>query len=516
MQNCPNEFGEATMSNSRRELAAVTSRAKRRFPDHSLDNVYPVCVPIYELRLLVTTLAEDKISTSARFILRLVNAGVEQPTEIGRMLGLPANVVAEAASELLERELVVQGVDNSLRMTIAGKQCLKDGGSTLRPRNLSLRVPYDPLTKKVLDLDVEMLLDRDVIRKEGLFVIPVGPKPPRSNSIRVEEVRTSARGDTRFQGSREILQVADIKAHKLRYLSDVVLVKMDAGHPPTSTFAMYRALQYLEEESAEVQRLADLGRDMVPEESKKENSQPWKSSMMISGEEQVLLSDIDELDRSVDEKEWETAEAREDRNFTQDEQEGARLESYIQSLEEERNSLQKRLAEREAQHSSLTDGATRLIRTEEHRHVLLEAIRKSRSELTLVSAWIDPQAFDDEIRRAVADAIVEGTTVRIAWGMGVRGKRRSDSTRNKTKGEKAIAELKKLIPRDLRDKLDVRLVETHEKFIICDDLFAAWGSFNWLSYRGRRDSGYRREVSYYSERKTDLDLWKAHADSIFQ
>ena len=34
------------MSNSKNELAAVTSRAKRRFPDHTLDNVYPVCVPV--------------------------------------------------------------------------------------------------------------------------------------------------------------------------------------------------------------------------------------------------------------------------------------------------------------------------------------------------------------------------------------------------------------------------------------------------------------------------------------
>ena len=504
------------MSNSRDELAAVTSRAKRRFPDHTLDNVYPVCVPIYELRLLVTTLAEDKLSTSARFILRLTNAGVTQPNDIGKMLGLPENNVAGAASELLEKELVVQGIDNGLRMTDAGRQCLKDGGSTFRPRNLSLSVPYDPLTKRVLDIGTEMLLDRNVIRKNGLFVIPVDPRPPRLNNIRVEEVRESARGDTRFQGSREILQVADIKAHKLRYMSDVVLVKMDSRHPQISTFAMYRALQYLEEESTEVQRLADLGREMVPEEAKKESSQPWISSNVVSSEEHALLSVIDELDRTVDEKEWETAEVREARNFTQDAQERAELESKVQSLEEDRTSLLEKLSKQDTQLNSLTNDATRLIRTEEHRPLLLEAIRESRSELTLVSAWIDPFAFDDEVRRAVADAIFREVSVRIAWGMGVKGKRRSDSGRNKAKGDRAISELKKLIPRNMRDRLTVRLEETHEKFIICDDLFCAWGSFNWLSYKGQRDSGYRRETSYYSERKSDIDLWKSNADPLFQ
>ena len=99
--------------------------------------------------------------------------------------------------------------------------------------------------------------------------------------------------------------------------------------PTASTFAVYRTLQYLDEESAEVQRLADLGRDMVPEESKKETSQPWTSSTSISREERDLLLAIDELDRAVDEKDWEAAEARETRNSTQDARERAEMESYI-------------------------------------------------------------------------------------------------------------------------------------------------------------------------------------------
>ena len=31
------------------------------------------------------------------------------------------------------------------------------------------------------------------------------------------------------------------------------------------------------------------------------------------------------------------------------------------------------------------------------------------------------------------------------------------------------------------------MAETHEEFIICDDIFCALGNFNWLSYRGERD-----------------------------
>jgi len=62
----------------------------------------------------------------------------------------------------------------------------------------------------------------------------------------------------------------------------------------------------------------------------------------------------------------------------------------------------------------------------------------------------------------------------------------------------------------------VKRTETHEKFIICDNRFCVFGSFNWLSYRGERDRGYRRETSLYSERPDDLALWKANADSLFR
>ena len=254
----------------------------------------------------------------------------------------------------------------------------------------------------------------------------------------------------------------------------------------------------------------------MPEESKTGPSTPWTSSIAVSGEELELLTAIDELDRAADEKDWEAAEARETRNSTQDARERAELESYIKQLEQERNSLRQDLDERQEQHDALSEGKTRLIRTEEHRHVLLDAICRANSELTLVSAWIDPYAFDDEVRRAIADAIVRGTKVRIAWGMGVRGKRGSDSARNKAKGDRALSELNKLIPRKLRQNLDVRLLETHEKFILCDKQFCASGSFNWLSYRGQRDSGYRREVSFYSERDPDIALWKMHADALFR
>ena len=171
--------------------------------------------------------------------------------------------------------------------------------------------------------------------------------------------------------------------------------------------------------------------------------------------------------------------------------------------------------EREVKLASVTEGQLRLVKTEDHRQLLLTAIRNGLVEVTLVSAWIDPYAFDDEVCRELAAAIGRGVHVRIAWGLGV-GKRGAEASRNREKGNTVLLKLRDLIPGDLRNRLTTKITETHEKFIICDERFCAWGSFNWLSYRGERDSGYRRETSSYSERHTDVALWKAHADELFR
>ena len=114
--------------------------------------------------------------------------------------------------------------------------------------------------------------------------------------------------------------------------------------------------------------------------------------------------------------------------------------------------------------------------------------------------------------------MIRGVRIRIAWGLGTTkavDSRGSTVDRNYLRGNEAISGLKRRIPSNCGDQLVIKRTETHEKFIICDDLCCAWGSFNWLSYRGEVDDGYSRETSYYSERQSDLDLWKDNALMLF-
>ena len=501
-------------SHGRYSQMSVIARAERRFPDHRVDASFAVCIPVYELRIKVTELGEDNLSTASRFLLQLVNTGVSQPSELSRLLGISSEHVAAAAAELLGSALVVQSPDKGICITGKGRKVLAEGGRTLRPRNRHPKIPYDPLTRRIVDVEIDRLLDRDTVRSEGLFVLPTSPRRPRISNVGIDDVREYVQTYGRSRKKAELVAVSDIKDAKLRYRDDVVVIKLNADNAENSTFAAYRAHQYLEEESAALQRLADGGLDIVPEEAKTVRSAPWQDSIAVSNEEKILLDDIDRLDKEVVAIEHAAAVAEVSHGTTQDDEQRRELAKRIVDLQREKDEIRIQLHGQERKLEELGSGETRLIKTEEHRDVLLRAIKQASSELTLVSAWVNARAFDKDLCDLVVAAVMRGVSVRIAWGLGAGGRSR-EAFRNRKKGNDALDPLRKRIPRDGKSQLIVKLAETHEKFIICDDQFCAWGSFNWLSYRGERDDGYRRETSFYSERPQDVALWKANANVLF-
>ena len=157
------------MDNRRHEMTVAVARAQRRFEGYKVDVAYPICWPVYSIRLTMTVMAEQELSTIARYILQLANSGVSAPQEFGHLLGLPNNFMVSAAAELLGAELMVQQYDGKLAITDHGRQTLLNGGRSWQPRREHMRIPFDPLTRKVLDISVGGLLHRDIVRKKRHF-----------------------------------------------------------------------------------------------------------------------------------------------------------------------------------------------------------------------------------------------------------------------------------------------------------------------------------------------------------
>ena len=508
------------MTLSQSDINSVTARAGQRFPDHKVDIAYPVCLPIYELRLKATVMVEHDVSTSARFFLQLLGLNVTSPQEIGRLLGLTDDYVRSVAAELLSAELVKQKIDLTLSITEQGEEILRRGGRSIRPGNRHFAIPYDPLVRKVVDITLDRLLDREVVRKNGDYILPTSPKRPRLGALRIDQVRDYQRayGGSRGRADTEILEISDIKDYKLRYRDDVVLVKLDAPTSNTPIFAAYHARQYLDDVSTALQRLADRGVDLVPDELKTDESSFHMGGTFLSDEERNLLTSVQELDRALVESDRAVYDAEELLGTTQNAAERATLSERIKQIEGEKQKVQSEFAELDAQLQALTGGETRLVKTEDHRPLLFEAVQRASSDLTVVSAWINPRTLDEELCCLMVAAMERGVRVRIAWGLGTTKaahSRGSGGDRNFLKANEALSALRDRVPDAFRKQLTIKRTETHEKFVICDDIFCAWGSFNWLSYRGEVDDNYRRETSYYSERPSDLELWEQNAKALF-
>lgn len=494
------------------QFGLTASRAQSRRPDFQLDAVYPVCWPTYRVRLTASVMKKTSLSTVAHHVLRLVDNGVRELGELVRLLCLPENYIAGAAVELLRAQLIEQGTDLRLDLTEKGNDAIKDKGMVKLLQTVPMAVPFDPLTRTVPDIGVDALIKQDAVRDEQLFVVQYAGAKPGPRDLRLEDVRRYQDGDApdrRMGGS--IIDISGMVERNIRlqYRKDIVVAKMSPPGAGDPVFLAYSGHQYLEEETERLQQLAERGVDLVPGEFEG-GSPPWESVTTLSSEEEAVLKEIDELGRTVDKTRLDDARDGRDGRAADRPKRDARAAAGSGKA----SPAEERLAAKESKLSRITDSAVRLIKTEDHHGLLLDAINQAGKDLTLVSAWIDPFAFDGEVRTSIAASIKRGVTVRIAWGLGVNGKY-TEAYRNKNKGKKAINELKKLLGKDV-GRLIVKTVDTHEKFIICDNKFCAWGSFNWLSYRGNKDRGYRRETSMYSTRKDDIRLWKENASALFQ
>ena len=497
-----------------RDAVSILADVKRRLPDSEVV-VHPFAAlwPVYETTLTVTALTPHELSTTARFILRVAALGVGELPKLARTLGLSEDHAAAASADLLRSGHIVQMPDKGIALTDAGQQALSGKARSFIPQSHYLRVAYDPLVGGVIDLGGRRPLT--IHQARGKFVIPAEHRRPRLSNLRMDDVKAAARGNRFFQDLGEITQISRIQSAIPKYRSGITLVGAKERDSDSLIFFAYRGRRYLHDQSEAVRRLAADGVDLVPQDSARESAKDWIAQAVETAEDRQRLETIVDLTQRVGESDNGIAVEREIRKSAQDERERAESSKKIAKLESEKRELENRLEQAERQLGEDYQGKERLLKTEEHRAILLKAISQAHSELTLVSAWITSRAFDHEVRRGIVNALKRGATVRIAWGMPIDKRRQSEGDRNRDVGVGIIRDLKKMIPRSLQSAFKDEMAGTHEKFIICDDRFCAAGSLNWLSYRGDLDEGYRDEVSLYSERRTIIDMYKERADRIF-
>lgn len=149
------------------------------------------------------------------------------------------------------------------------------------------------------------------------------------------------------------------------------------------------------------------------------------------------------------------------------------------------------------------------------RKVFLEALKKATKRLILVNPWLTNYAIDEDVLRGFREVLNRGGLIDIGWGS------RSDIEKNFTTVSRkgllskmsqkeswkynALSKLE-CLEKEYPQQFNLKLIGTHEKYLVCDCSFAMIGSHNFLTSGDRSDE---REVGMrFDDTKTISELVK--------
>ncbi len=123
---------------------------------------------------------------------------------------------------------------------------------------------------------------------------------------------------------------------------------------------------------------------------------------------------------------------------------------------------------------------------EQHKKVLADSLVTAKREIIILSGWATDRAVNSEFRSMALEALDRGVNLYLGFGYESFDQRLFKKPEEK-QAIKTLTEIQKISSESSsRGKLSIFIIPNHRKILICDDLFAVCGSFNWLSNnRGR-------------------------------
>ncbi len=124
----------------------------------------------------------------------------------------------------------------------------------------------------------------------------------------------------------------------------------------------------------------------------------------------------------------------------------------------------------------------------ESRSVLKEALSRSQERLIIVCPWLNRSSIDAELLQQIRDCLNRNCRIDIGWGYLSERSRVGIGWRYN-----ALQDLRQL-EQDYPDYFKLKLLGTHEKFLVCDGAFAMLGSHNLLTSSAQsaeREAGIR-------------------------
>lgn len=477
------------------ELAQKYSNA---VSGYKLVKYFDAASPIYKIELKFTMQKEKSLSVLQEFILKFLNENVGSTELICSFLGVNREVVYNGIADLKTNDLLIVDIFNSnIKLTDKGRDVLKKA-SVIVPEEITFSVLMDGLTGEIF-IDTKRYFKNTEL-KDNLMV-PLKPflERPILEDITYEKLNNAIKKYKRSSGKSSIfegnlLTVNGIEKIYTEYKKICILVYYNYDKEDMELRAFEKSTRKQEYETVILR--------MQNEELRQ-----------IDFDRKEIIDEIDErpLLNVLPKEILEEAEEFENRKGVYDKQISDLRTQIVDYKEQVESSvlpekekitatqqvkiLQRQLEELERERAS----ANRILNTYDHRPLLLRALKESTKQVVIVSPWIKRSGVNDEIVSLIDKALQRKVAVIIGYGI-------SDNNDSDPKIVKQLENLKK--KKHGKNLQIVKLNNTHEKVLVCDDDFMVITSFNWLSFRGDPKYGFRQETGYYSEIKEGIKTMK--------
>ncbi|OYQ64776.1 hypothetical protein B9G53_10070 [Pseudanabaena sp. SR411] len=138
----------------------------------------------------------------------------------------------------------------------------------------------------------------------------------------------------------------------------------------------------------------------------------------------------------------------------------------------------------------------------ESREKLRKALQEAKKMIIMVCPWIANYAFDESLNLDIEQALKRDVNIYIGWGHYTDIEKLNHNipsrfaTTLQTQNPNLYSAIPKLINlQKTYSNLHLKLIGTHEKFLVCDDLWALITSHNFLT---SNDHSYEREIGLWT------------------
>lgn len=488
-------------------MESFLSVLRRDFEGFEPIKACEAALPIYDIKMTVEALEKQQLSIFALFFLRAIFHGKESLADIAEVLGVQERDLLSTGAQVLQLALIEQGMPDStgkrlITLTDLGRKACEEQTTPPVPKRKICYLHFNALTWAAMPLEEDARTVNEICQ-EGWFVLPVRERgKPTLGDFTEKEVKQCLRFDSRFQKST-IVALLKLEKAEPQYLVPLQVFLLQHQRTQEQRIAVYFHRRQLREEEAELQRMWEEQAFVFPEEA----TLPEKTSLALpSVLPQKLLTTAETFVQNEERVQELTVLLDTEKRSQKTILESSARESSQEKVQQLTVELAKQRQELDTLRQQAAEERIEFVQTEQHREVLERALRQAREEIIIISPWMNPRTCNRLLCQLVGEAIARGVHIRIAYGFG-----KAEHPRNAAMNRNNVWQVKKAFEQAiLKAKGAPHFLEmqetqgTHQKILICDRTFAVTGSFNWLSYTGRRDRDVREETSVLLRRKEDV------------